>query len=180
MLEMMSEDPTDAGQHVTSNIACVCSQWYTSNSFFWLAKMMLSIYCWCFVNSCFLLDQTSFLNAWTCMLSVINCARIPRTPGGCWGAGGGIVSRHQSTCSRRPVHSHLRQQLRQTHRLPRTHDLSMYIVCSQYVQRMFSVCTANVLSMYSECSQYVQRMFSVCTAYVLSMYSEWPQYALNI
>jgi len=55
-LEMMFGAPTNAGMHVTSNIACAHCQRYTKDSVFRLAQMMLSRN----VNSCLLLNQTSF------------------------------------------------------------------------------------------------------------------------
>jgi len=51
MLEMMSNAPTNAGKHVTTNIACVHSQRYTQHVVFWLAQMMLCLMM--LPNTCF-------------------------------------------------------------------------------------------------------------------------------
>ena len=39
-LERTFNAPTNAGERVTSNIACACSQQYTKDSVFWFAQMM--------------------------------------------------------------------------------------------------------------------------------------------
>ena len=40
---MTTDAPTNAGKHVTSNIACVCCQRYTKYSVFWLSQMTLCV-----------------------------------------------------------------------------------------------------------------------------------------
>jgi len=51
--------PTNVGKHVTSNIACARSQWYTKNSVFLLAQMTLAL--WRYVISHLFLDRKSCL-----------------------------------------------------------------------------------------------------------------------
>ena len=57
---LTSDAPTNTGKHVTSNIACANSQWYSNDAVFRLAQMTV----WCYKNSNLLLDHFKFSYRW--------------------------------------------------------------------------------------------------------------------